>query len=80
MKRDPVNLDQLALFEPEAPEALRLMEHHRAVFAKAMDAADMWDACWCPGARDQAQLQADHAYANWLHCAIFLDLEREAAL
>ncbi|MEJ1167394.1 hypothetical protein V9K97_27150 [Variovorax sp. CCNWLW186] len=76
MKRDAVNLDQLALFEPDAPEALRLMSAHSARFERAADAAEFWEVALCPGARDEATKQAEEAYRAWLVCAIFLDLER----
>lgn len=76
MKRDAVNIDQLALFEPDAPEALRLMSSHAATLAKAIEAAEFWDIAMCPGARDEAERQAGKAYRSWLVCAIFLDLER----
>lgn len=77
MKRD-ANIDQLALFEPDAPEALRLMTAHAATLAKALDASDFWTVAACPGARDEADRQAAAAYRSWLVCAIFLDLERLA--
>lgn len=79
MKRDAVNLDQLSLFEPDEAAALVIMTAAAARFQKAIDAADLWAACWCPGARDQAEREAGQAYADWLHAAIFLDLVREAA-
>lgn len=78
MKRDAVNLDQLALFEPEAAEALQIMQAQARRFESAQDTADLWDACWCPGARDEALRQAQAAYDAWLHAAIFLDVLREA--
>lgn len=76
MKRDAVNLDQLALFEPDASEALRLMSAHAATLGKALDAAEFWEVAMCPGARVEAERQAGNAYRSWLVCAIFLDLER----
>lgn len=76
MKRDPINLAQIALFEPDAAEALRQLTAHAARFERALEAADRWEACWLPGARDEALRQADDAFALWLVCAIFLDLER----
>ncbi|WP_162593991.1 hypothetical protein [Variovorax sp. PBL-E5] len=76
MKRDALNLDQLALFEPDAPDALRLMSTHASTLERALDAAEFWDVAACPGARDEAERQAVKAYRAWLVCAIFLDLER----
>jgi hypothetical protein len=76
VKRDAVNLDQLALFEPDASEALRLMSSHGARLERALDAADFWEVAACPGARDEAAKQAQEAYRAWLVCALFLDLER----
>lgn len=78
MKRDAANLDQLSLFEPDQAEALRIMTTAMKRWESANDAADLWAACWCPGARDAAEREADHAYRDWLHAALFLDLCREA--
>ncbi len=79
MKRD-INLAQLALFEPGTADALQIMESQQKRFEGALNAADVWEACWCPGACDEALRQAADAYGNWLHAAVFLDLEREAGL
>ena len=68
---------QLALFEPEGQEALHLMKTHAKRFEAFQAEADMWDACLCPGARDQAQQQAQASFDAWLTFAILLDLERE---
>jgi len=73
--RQSARIDQLALFEPDAAEALRLLEAHGARYQKAADAADFWNVALVPGARDEAEKQADAAYRDWLVCAIFLDLE-----
>ncbi|MFV0678377.1 hypothetical protein [Variovorax sp. tm] len=76
MKRAAASIDQLSLFEPDAPEALRLMSAHAARLERATEAAEFWEVAACPGARDEAQKQADDAYRSWLVCAVFLDLER----
>lgn len=76
MKRSSVNIDQLALFEPDAAEALGLLSVHGARFERATEAASFWELALCPGARDEAQKQADDALRSWLVCAIYLDLER----
>lgn len=79
MKRD-INLSQLALFEPGTADALQIMEAQQKLFEVRMNQADLWEAVWCPGARDEALRQASDAFASWLHAAFFLDLEREAGL
>lgn len=79
MKRDAVNLGQLALFEPDEAQALEVMTAAMKRWLSAVDAAELWAACWCPGARDEADRQAAQAYSDWLHAAIYLDLLREAA-
>lgn len=80
MKRDAVNLNQLALFEPDSSDALRIMQAHQRRFAEFQAQAELWEACWCPGARDEALRQAEAAWRSWLVAAIYLDLEREFAL
>lgn len=72
--------DQLALFEPEGREALELMKAQSKRYEAFQAEADMWDACLCPGARDQAQQLALEAFSAWLIFAILLDFEREAGL
>lgn len=76
MKRE----DQLSMFEPQGIQALDLLNKHRRDFLYYCDAADLWEACLCPGARDLALQQADASYLAWLTFAILLDLEREAQL
>lgn len=76
MKRATANIDQLSLFEPDAAEALGLLSVHGARYERAIDAAEFWEVAVCPGARDEAQRQADEALRAWLVCAIYLDLER----
>lgn len=71
---------QLSMFEPEGVEALALMKKHAQRYRQALDAADLWDACLCPGARDAALSEAADAFSHWLVFAVLLDLEREASL
>lgn len=79
MKRDAVNLGQLSLFEPDEAEALRIATAAMKRWETAIDQSDLWAACWCPGARDEADKQAAAAYCDWLHAMLFLDLVRESA-
>lgn len=72
-------VDQIGLFEPEAPEAVVAMKAQAAAFEQQQTQADIWDACLCPGARDECLRQAHRHFEAWLVFAIFLDLEREAA-
>ncbi len=71
--------DQLPLFEPEGEHALALMQAHAKRFERFVGEAELWDACLCPGARDQANELAAREFEQWLTFAILLDIEREAS-
>ena len=79
MIRDAVNLSQISLFEPSPEQALRQLEAHAKRFETALEASYRWETVGLLGARDEALRQSQAAYALWLVCAIFLDLERAAA-
>jgi hypothetical protein len=72
--------EQLSMFEPEGAEALALMKRHKRAYEAAIEQADLYQALWCPGARDEALRQAQAAFRSWLVLALLLDIEREAAL
>ncbi len=73
------HVDQIGLFEPDAPEAVAALKQHAAALHQQQSQAEIWDACLCPGARDECLRQAERHYAAALVFAIFLDLEREVA-
>lgn len=71
---------QIVLFEPTAEEALDSLGRHAKLYRAASEASELWGSCWVPGARDEADRQADQHFADWLECALYLDLGHVSGL
>lgn len=81
MKRpSPVELQQLALFEPEGKEAVTLMQRALREAERCDEAAARLRLLGVPGGAEVLEREADSFARDALVFAILLDLEREACL
>ncbi|MFT3717228.1 hypothetical protein [Pseudorhodoferax sp.] len=81
MKRaSPIELQQLALFEPEGKEAVKLMQKALAESAKCKADADRLRLIGVVSGAELLERLADAFRRDALVFAILLDLEREAGL
>lgn len=67
--------NQIALFDPNAREALELMTKYERDYSASMKAVEVWELRLCPGAAKQAAQQAEDAFNAWLVFATFLDFD-----